>query len=188
MDPELHERSLSYSSTIKTLLHPEFLFPQSPSIQSEEELKQLQQQFYDSPNPMFESGISSAVLATQVMRNAFGIEPHAAFGYSMGEVSMLFSLGVWGSMDPMSKVLNASPLFHERIAGPMNSVREYWKLKDTDFQNESLWNWYTLRAEPELVAKALEKRERVYLVLINTPQEVVIAGEPSACKELIEEL
>ena len=188
MDPELHERSLSYSSKIKTLLHPEFLFPQSPSIQSEEELKQLQQQFYDSPNPMFESGISSAVLATQVMRNAFGIEPHAAFGYSMGEVSMLFSLGVWGSMDPMSEVLNASPLFHERIAGPMNSVREYWKLKDTDFQNESLWNWYTLRAEPELVAKALEKRERVYLVLINTPQEVVIAGEPSACKELIEEL
>ena len=38
------------------------------------------------------------------------------------------------------------------------------------------------------MAKALEKRERVYLVLINTPQEVVIAGEPFACKELIEEL
>ena len=37
---------------------------------------------------MFEMEI--AVLATQVMRNAFGIEPHAAFGYSMGEVSMLF--------------------------------------------------------------------------------------------------
>ncbi|MDP6330604.1 MAG: PfaB family protein, partial [SAR324 cluster bacterium] len=188
MDPELHQRIRTFSSNIKTLLHPEFIFPQTNRIQSEEELKELQQKFYDSPNPMFESGISSAVLATQVMREAFGIEPKAAFGYSMGEVSMLFSLGVWGSMDPMSKVLNASPLFLERIAGPMNSVREHWKLKDDEYQNEALWSWHTLRVEPEKVEKALNQRDRVYLVLINTPKEVVIAGEPRTCQSLIDEL
>ncbi|GIT62712.1 MAG: hypothetical protein Ct9H300mP21_02580 [Pseudomonadota bacterium] len=41
-----------------------------------------------------------------------------------GEISMLYGLGVWESMSNMSDILNRSKLFEERLAGPMNAVRE----------------------------------------------------------------
>ena len=85
---------------------------------------------------MFESGVSSAVLNTHVMRKGFGLEPDIAFGYSMGEISMLYGLGVWESMSNMSDILNSSKLFEERLAGPMNAVREAWDLGPDEFRQK----------------------------------------------------
>ena len=36
--------------------------------------------------------------------------------------------------------------------------------------------------------KIVDKEPHVYLILINTPEEVVIAGEPSACERVIKKL
>ncbi len=137
---------------------------------------------------MFESGVSSAVLNTHVMRKGFGLEPQIAFGYSMGEISMLYGLGVWESMSNMSDILNTSKLFSERLAGPMNAVREAWELDENEFRNETLWGCYSIRMSAEEVKKLVDKEAYVYLILINTPEEVVIAGEPSACERVIKKL
>ena len=40
----------------------------------------------------------------------------------------------------------------------------------------------------EEVKKLVDKEAYVYLILINTPEEVVIAGEPSACERVIKKL
>ena len=91
-------------------------------------------------------------------------------------------------MSNMSDILNTSKLFSERLAGPMNAVREAWKLGENEFRNETLWGCYSIRMSAEEVKKLVDKEAYVYLILINTPEEVVIAGEPSACERVIKKL
>ena len=176
------------SNYLCDLLQERRLYPRTMERLSNEELDALQENFIKSPISMFESGVSSAVLNTHVMRKGFGLEPQIAFGYSMGEISMLYGLGVWESMSNMSDILNTSKLFSERLAGPMNAVREAWELDENEFRNETLWGCYSIRMSAEEVKKLVDKEAYVYLILINTPEEVVIAGEPSACERVIKKL
>ncbi len=186
--PELHDSMGSYTNRLADLLHDHKLYPRSLQRLSESEIECLQDEFVNTPIAMFESGITTGVLHTQALREGFGLEPQLAFGYSMGEVTMMFALGVWGPMDPMSDLLNVSPLFKERLCGPMNTVREAWELGPDEFRQETLWQWYTLRSTPEAAQAAIDREERAYLILINTPQEVVMAGEPAACERAAQTL
>ena len=176
------------SNYLGELLQDRRLYPRTLERLSDEEIETLQEDFIHSPIAMFESGVSSAVLNTHVMRYGFGLEPQIAFGYSMGEISMLYGLGVWESMSNMSDILNTSNLFSERLAGPMNAVREAWELGPDEFRNETLWGCYTIRVSPVEVQKMVDTEPHAYLILINTPEEVVIAGEPSACERVIKKL
>ena len=45
-----------------------------------------------------------------------------------------------------------------------------------------------MRAASKAIEDELQKHKRVYLVLINSPMEAVIAGEPSACEAFIRKL
>ncbi len=176
------------SNYLCQLLQEQRLYPRMMNRLNDDQLKDLQKDFFHTPIAMFESGVSSAVLNTHVMRKGFGLEPDIAFGYSMGEISMLYGLGVWESMCNMSHVLNTSSLFKERLAGPMNAVREAWELKPDAFQKETLWGSYTVKLPAVEVQAAVDKEPHAYLILINTPREVVIAGEPTACMRVCEML
>ena len=183
-----HKDKRTGSNYLCELLRENRLFPRSIERLSDQEIQLLQEDFVRNPIAMFESGVSSAVLNTNVMRKGFGLEPDIAFGYSMGEISMLYGLGVWKSMSNMSDVLNNSNLFKERLAGSMNSVREAWELRRDEYLNDRLWGCYSIRISSAKVKKIVDKEPRVYLILINTPEEVVIAGEPSACERVINRL
>ena len=43
-------------------------------------------------------------------------------------------------------------------------------------------------ADPEAVNAALKNENRVFMTHINTPRQVVIAGDPTACRRVIETL
>ena len=176
------------SNYLSMLLQEERLFPRTLNCLSNNQLKELQEDFFKTPIAMFESGVSSAVLNTHVMRKGFGLEPDIAFGYSMGEISMLYGLGVWESMCNMSHVLNTSSLFKDRLAGSMNAVREAWNLKPNEFHDEQLWSCYSIPLPATEVQEVVDKEPHAYLILINTPRESVIAGEPAACLRIIENL
>ena len=174
------------SNYLSMLLQEERLFPRTLNCLSDNQLNELQEDFFNTPIAMFESGVSSAVLNTHVMRKGFGLEPDIAFGYSMGEISMLYGLGVWESMCNMSHVLNTSSLFKDRLAGQMNAVRESWNLKSNEFHDEQLWNCYSIKLPATEVQAVVDMEPHAYLILINTPRESVIAGEPAACLRIIE--
>ena len=176
------------SNYLSMLLQEQRLFPRTLNCLSDDQLKELQEDFFHTPIAMFESGVSSAVLNTHVMRKGFGLEPDIAFGYSMGEISMLYGLGVWESMCNMSHVLNTSSLFKDRLAGSMNAVREAWNLKPNEFHDDPLWGCYTIQLPAAEVQAVVDKEPHAYLILINTPRESVIAGEPAACLRIIEKL
>ncbi len=138
---------------------------------------------------MLESGLGFAALFTELMRDYFQVQPQCTFGYSLGEISMLCAQDVWTNYDQGSNILNSSPLFGTRLSGPKNAVREYWGLpQGQDHQGGDFWSTYVLMAPVSRVMEYLKHENRVYLTHINTPKEVVIAGDTQACLRVIKTL
>jgi PfaB family protein len=166
------------------------LFPRSLNKLSLRQLEVIEKQLSDNVLSMLETEMGCATLITAVMKDYFQVQPHCAFGYSLGETSMLCAQGVWTNFNQGSHALNSSPLFETRLSGPKDAVREYWGLPQSN-QNEEdkeIWNTYVLIASASEVANHLKNEEHVYLTQINTPKEVVIAGKPEACQRVIKTL
>jgi len=181
--PHLHARlgeATRYAGrvTAEKLLYPRHLYPQTDAdIQADEARLRA------SPTAMIESGASFAVLYTAILRDVFGVTPTAALGYSLGEVSMLWALGVWPDGDAGSDAWNTTSLFTTRLCGPQDAVREYWGLgRDVD---EALWCSVIVKAPVERVRRALETEPRAYLTMVNEEKEAVIAGHPDACARVV---
>ena len=98
---------------------------------------------------------------------------------------MMWALDVWTDRDRGSDAVHASPIFKTRLSGPKEAVRELWKLAQDD---KDFWSTCVLKAPVSSVLECLEHETRVYLTIINTPQEVVIAGHPGDCERVIETL
>jgi PfaB family protein len=183
--PHLHDQvkktiqNISYSFAEK-LIFPRYLHPDREN-QTNGQVHNL----YNHPSELIETGISISVLHTLILRNIFNISPKAAFGYSLGEISMLFGNNIWQNAGKSSDKLKSSPLFRTQLFGPMNTVRSFWK--DEDLEDE-FWASYILKAPVHEVEIALEKESQVFLTIINTPEEVVIAGKIDACKRIISQL
>ena len=173
------------------ILCEEQLYPRSIQPLDKAQLEQAESNLLNDANAMMVSGSGLSVSLTHIFRDVFQVEPDSAFGYSLGENSMMFSLGVWGDGIRASQRLFASPLFHTRLAGPQNAVRTYWglpPLAENARSEDALWENFLLMAPVERVQGALTAESKVYLTHINTPRQVVIGGDPAACRRVIENL
>ncbi|MBD2242860.1 PfaB family protein [Nostoc sp. FACHB-888] len=159
------------------------VYPRSLPKLTTRQLETLEKQLLDDSLAMFESEIAFARYMTAIFRDDFKVKPQSVFGYSLGETSMMVAQGVWSDFEGGSNTLNSSPLFGDKLSGPKNAVREYWGL--TDSPNNNFWNTYVLMATPSQVRECLKHENHVYLTQINTPEEVLIAGEDAACKRVI---
>ena len=186
--PEMYEAMGRISSRLGEMVGEKVLYPRSLHRASPKDFNVFEEGLLESPVTMFESGIISAVLYTKIMRDGFGLEPKMAIGYSMGEVSMMYALGVWSTTDEMGRTLRDSPLFRTRLAGPMETVREAWGLPEAVNDKEKIWCCYALRTTAKEAREALQGEDRAYLIFVNTPNEVVIAGEDQALKRVIADL
>ncbi len=187
--PGLQNR-LAQIAPAGSVLYEEMLYPRSLAPLVKEESDRLEAALLDNAFAMMSSGLSLSVIQTMIFRDIFHLQPHSALGYSLGENSMLFAMGVWGDGVNMSQRLHTSPLFQTRLAGPQNAVREYWGLPVQTLVSgeQELWGNFLLMAPVERVEQALAAEPRVYLTHINTPRQVVIAGDPAACRRVIEGL
>jgi len=188
--PNLYDHLSELTGDIGALLNERLLYPRSMAPLSSGDLAALETQLTTDPITMLLSGSCLAVLYTDVLRNVFEIHPASAFGYSLGEVSMMFASRVWTEADGTSKALRESPLFRTRISGPQNAVREFWNLPagSESEPHEALWVNYLLMISPEKVREVLPDEPRVYLTHINTPRQVAIGGDPAGCRRVIERL
>jgi PfaB family protein len=188
--PNLYEALSAFTGDPGGLLNERLLYPRSLAALNAEGLRAIEDQLTLDPITMLLSGSCLSVLYTDVLRAIFEIHPASAFGYSLGEISMLFASRVWTEADRMSQTLRASPLFRTRIAGPQNAVREYWNLpaQNESDRHETLWVNYLLMSGPEKVREVLPDESRVYLTHINTPRQVVIGGDPAGCQRIIDRL
>lgn len=179
---------------LQKLLHQtnHVLYPRSLSALTSRQLETLEAELMENANIMLVAGMMSAVTITSVMQDCFGLKPCSSFGYSLGELSMLMALKVWLDMGEMHSSTH-SELFKTRLSGPKNAVRELWGVplsqKTPEAQeapDEDFWATYVVIKPAIEVIEALQQESRVYLTHINTPEEVVIAGDAEACLRLIQ--
>ncbi|MBN2002560.1 MAG: hypothetical protein JXA21_04320 [Anaerolineae bacterium] len=181
--PHLHARFAGVTQHFSRATAERFLYPRSLAPLSEADLLAAAARLRDNPTAMIESGASFAILYTAVMREVFGVQPAAALGYSLGEISMLWALGVWNDGDAGSDAWNATPLFKTRLFGLQEAACEYWHLQPD--AGDAVWCSFILKAPVERVRQALEGESRVYLTIINEAKEVVIAGHFEDCARVI---
>ena len=162
------------------------LYPRSINQLSPRESEARERELMNDALAMLESETGFAGFVTTILKDCFQVKPQAAFGYSLGEISMMYAQGIWGDIDRSSDVLNTSPLFENRLAGTKEAVREYWQLAD-EHQGE-LWRTYVVMANGDLVREKLQAESHVYLTQISTPKEVIIAGDPQGCERVIASL
>jgi PfaB family protein len=171
------------------------VYPRTRSKLSARQMEQLELKLQDDATTMLLFGTGAAVFFTTILREYFRLEPQAVFGYSLGEFSMMYALQTWTSADEIAERLHQSPLFKTRLSGPKETVREFWGLPPgATPEQEEFWGTYVLLREPTAVHAAIAAHQesaqepRVYLTHINTPTEVVIAGEDRACRRVIQSL
>jgi PfaB family protein len=188
--PQYYERLASLVVDVGAAIQERRLYPRSLEALSKEELDAIEGRLNTDPIAMLTSGMCMAILFTLILNESFKIRNQAAFGYSLGENSMMFASGVMTHGWEGKKRLEESPLFRTRLAGPQNAVREYWGLAPSEDGRveEDFWANYVLMASPEQVKDLIEDEECVFLTHINTPRQVAIAGDPKGCLRLIETL
>lgn len=179
--PQLHEALLEVSEDPGKTINESVIFPPvlTPALK-----EQLQNELNGNPTEMISSGVCFSHLFTVILRDIFKVEPHCAFGYSLGENSMMFGLGIWSQADGMRTSLEAAPIFHQRVSGTQNAIREFWgipSVEAVDQDSQPIWVNYVLMAPYEKVKAVLQNEERVYITHINTPRQVVIGGDKDAC-------
>ncbi len=128
--------------------------------------------------------VTTASLAARHLLNT-GLRPGAAIGYSLGETASMFGMGVWRNRDEMLRRLLQSDLFTRQLAGPCRAAARHWGLPPGE---NAHWHAGVIDRPAEVVREAISRHPRTYLQIVNTPQECVIGGDPSAIDRLIADL
>ena len=141
------------------MIRERMLYPRSLMALSKEELAALEAQLLADPIAMLISGTALAVLYTQILKKPSRSTPQAAFGYSLGENSMMYATGVWGQGDGprrgwrirgLPRAPGRPAAGHPRISGACPAGDRP--------TGQPLWNNYLVMAAPEKVHAALDQR------------------------------
>lgn len=167
------------------------LYPRTQVTPERRDLMALEGRLGEDIPFMLATGTTFAILYTDLVRDLLGVRAHGAFGYSLGESSMLFATGGWRRSARRDDRISATPLFRDRLSGPRRTVRELWRLGE-DTPDEAVWGSFVLLESADRITDALSRAgtpyDRVFLTHVNTPREAVIAGDPAQCRSLIAEL
>ena len=166
----------------------ELLYPRSRYRLDAKEKKQVEKELKVNLHKISECGVGMGYLLTKAFRDQFNFQPNAGVGYSMGEISMYVALDAWADPGCLSEPLADHPTFKQNITGELFALKEYWGLSKSDESGTQLWNTYSLRGDPENVAKAVAEEEKVFLTIINTPDNMLIGGDPDACQRVVKAL
>ncbi|RPJ38110.1 MAG: polyketide synthase, partial [Chloroflexi bacterium] len=141
--PDLHRHSANITTDLGRVIHERMLYPRSLTGLSKDEMTALEAKLLADPIAMLISGTTMAILYTHILLEIFKVQPAAAFGYSLGENSMMYATGVWGQGDGASDRLAESDTFRSRLAGPQQAIREYWGISEENHANgQPLWSNY----------------------------------------------
>lgn len=168
------------------------LYPRSLNKLFNSQLNALENQYLVNDGEItsqIEVQISS--VNTTILRDIFQIKSRFAFGISLGELTMLIAQGVLSCshLHQDNYKQQASNVFKTRLSGKKQVIHEYWRLpKNIDLKDSDFWSTYILLANPSEVQECIKDEEHLYITLINSSDEVIIAGEKQACQRAIKKL
>ncbi len=138
----------------------------------------------DNHNALVISHVALCTALSDLVRS-FGIEPRLVSGYSLGESSGLFATRAWRDRDAMLQRLENSRLFVDELAGSCKAARRIWNLP-REFPID--WHLGIVNLPEERVRGALQGKDQVYLLIVNSYREVVIGGNRPQVEALVAEL
>ncbi|WP_405596977.1 hypothetical protein OG741_12350 [Streptomyces sp. NBC_01410] len=185
--PGLLDRFESQADEPALHLRSRALYPRTQVTPGRRELMGLEAELGEDIPFMLATGTSFAILYTDLVREVLGVRAHGGFGYSLGESSMLFATRGWLPESRRDELISDTPIFKDRLCGPKRTVREHWDLPES-VKDAEVWASHVLLTDADTVREALTRYDRVHLTHINTPNELVIAGDPAQCKALVKEL
>lgn len=117
--------------------------------------------------------------------SGFGVEASVACGHSLGQTAMLFAQGVWTKRSEMQEKMETGDLFNIWLGGEFKAARNQWHGGSGPDQP---WGAMVVDRSRSEVEEALRQvTSRVYLLLVNADDEVVIGGDPRELQLLTEQ-
>ncbi|SMF64143.1 beta-ketoacyl synthase N-terminal-like domain-containing protein [Pseudobacteriovorax antillogorgiicola] len=118
-------------------------------------------------------------------RKYLKIEVDGIAGLSSGETNSMFAHGIWNDMAGLLDDVAASGLYQTHMAGSFDAVRKAWGLGPDDAVP---WENYRVLAPVSKVKSLLEGTERVYISIINSPNDLVICGHREELQRVLKQL
>ncbi len=185
--PQIYPKMASLTDNIASTLKDTLLYPRSINRPSFELLKAKELRLRQSLSDIAEAGVGFACIFTYIFENVFKVKADYSAGYSMGEVSMYAALGCWQQPEALSEKLANSLTFNQKLSGELSAAKSLWQLSDANDKNE-IWETYSIRATIEQVQLASTEQSKVYCTIINTPDNLLLAGYPPECRQVIKNL
>ncbi|MBF6059267.1 hypothetical protein IU500_03935 [Nocardia terpenica] len=167
----------------EAMLRRDLLYPRSIHGLDRQALARHEAAMHNEIAGLLSTGITFGILHTALLRDLLGVRVDGGFGYSLGECSMLMSLGVWNHNAVVDLVGPAPGLFTERLGGRKEAVRQAWSIP-ADTPDDDVWAVMVLLGDADEIRTAVTEFDRVYITHVNSPREVVIAGCPAQCRAL----
>ncbi len=125
--------------------------------------------------------VATGCAVSDIVRS-FGLSPSAVIGYSLGESAGLFAAGAWQARDSMLQQMYASTLFTDDLAGECRAAARAWGLPEG---KKVEWQIGVVSANAREVRRAIRMTTRVYLLIVNTPNECVIGGDAKGVRKIV---
>jgi len=125
--------------------------------------------------------VATGCAVSDVVRS-FGVTPTDIIGYSLGESASLFSSRAWRDRDGMLLQMYDSTLFTHDLAGECRAAARAWGLPEGKAVD---WQIGVVSAPAKEVRRAIRMTTRVYLLIVNTPDECVIGGDAKGVKRVV---
>ena len=168
--PELFRRQDADNLFLRSQFQPELFWNGAPAAEID-----------DNHQAVIFGQVATGCAVSDIVRS-FGVHPQSVIGYSLGESAGLFALGAWRARDEMLARMRASTLFTDDLAGECRAAARAWGL---DAGKEVEWSIGVVEAPAHAVRRALRSTSRVYLLIVNTPDECVIGGDAKGVKRLV---
>ena len=136
------------------------------------------------PRAIISGQVAVGCAVSDIVRH-FGVSPDAVIGYSLGESAGLFALDAWHDRDGMLGRMAASTLFTRDLAGEFRAARIHWGMGPDELVE---WRTGLVDAPAQEVRRAIDGMARVYLLIVNTPDECVIGGDAREVERLVASL
>jgi acyl transferase domain-containing protein/3-hydroxymyristoyl/3-hydroxydecanoyl-(acyl carrier protein) dehydratase len=125
--------------------------------------------------------VATGCAVSDIIRS-FKVSPSAVIGYSLGESAGLFALGAWTERDSMLLRMYHSTLFTDDLAGECRAAARAWGIPEGKRID---WQIGVVSAPAREVRRAIRMTTRVYLLIVNTPNECVIGGDAKGVKRIV---
>lgn len=143
-------------------------------------LRQAWQPDFEQADPSTQLLAASALSQChlRLSEDILGLSADAWLGYSSGETNALFASGIWQQPDALMADMDASGLMRDTLAGEFRTLKALWP------ESPGFATW-TVLAPLEDVQVRLQEFPRVRLCIIDSHEQVLIAGDRAQCEQLV---